>query len=778
MNIIDIIVRTRDETGPGVSSASQKANVLQGIFQGIGQKAAGMIAELPGKAIEFFGDAISKASDLGETVSKNQTIFGAASKELLVWAETAPKSLGMTKQAALDATGTLGNLFTQLGITADQARKMSQANVQLATDFASFHNADPTEVLDAMTAAYRGEYDAVQRFVPVLNGAKVEEEALAMTHKKSAKELTEKDKALAVDAIMLKNAGAASGDFARTSDSAANRARIAAASFDEMKTKIGNALLPAYTALLGVITGQFFPAMENVGRIIASVVSPAFETAKDAVRLFIGTFTGDGAEVSNISGVWMNRIIDLAAQVRYFVDEFVGGMRAVVAAFQAGDGDITSSGFPGFMERVGYIARLVFDWMAANIPPILDAIGGAFQRAMDVIAPFWENIKGNENLLITVAYILGTLVVAAVVALTMSMASLAVSVIAATWPFLAIVAVIFAVITAVRYAYDNWEWFRTGVQTVVEWLIANVPPILEAIRAAVEVAFTWIVTVAVPFIQNAFASFMGFLQGTLLPAVQTVWNAIYSAVETAVNFITPIISFLVDVIAMNFGHIAEIAQNIWDMIRNIISNVWQIISNIIQLGLNLITGNWGAAWENVKNIFSAVWDTIRNVVANGVGIIRELLQGLGSFIGNIAGRMFEGIKNGFINAINWVIDRWNGLSFTLPRVDFMGKTLGGNTISVPRIGRLAQGGITGGLALVGERGPELINLPQGSRVTPAGQTAAMLSAAQPIGGNVINLYVGGSIRSDRDLVRLMRDELTNLGFVGSSVGMAVAGGRL
>ena len=42
-----------------------------------------------------------------------------------------------------------------------------------------------------MSAAYRGEYDAVQRFVPVINGAKVEEEALKETHKKTTKELTD-----------------------------------------------------------------------------------------------------------------------------------------------------------------------------------------------------------------------------------------------------------------------------------------------------------------------------------------------------------------------------------------------------------------------------------------------------------------------------------------------------------------------------------------------------------------------------------------------------------
>ena len=38
----------------------------------------------------------------------------------------------------------------------------------------------------------------------------------------------------------------------------------------------------------------------------------------------------------------------------------------------------------------------------------------------------------------------------------------------------------------------------------------------------------------------------------------------------------------------------------------------------------------------------------------------------------------------------------------------------------------------GGMALVGERGPELVNLPRGSQVVPAAQTSAMLGGRQNV----------------------------------------------
>jgi len=38
----------------------------------------------------------------------------------------------------------------------------------------------------------------------------------------------------------------------------------------------------------------------------------------------------------------------------------------------------------------------------------------------------------------------------------------------------------------------------------------------------------------------------------------------------------------------------------------------------------------------------------------------------------------------------------------------------------------------GGMALVGERGPEMVSLPSGARVTPAAQTSSMIGAMQSV----------------------------------------------
>jgi hypothetical protein len=89
----------------------------------------------------------------------------------------------------------------------------------------------------------------------------------------------------------------------------------------------------------------------------------------------------------------------------------------------------------------------------------------------------------------------------------------------------------------------------------------------------------------------------------------------------------------------------------------------------------------------------------------------DFIKGLPAKIAVAAGGMWNGIKDSFRGAINWIIDRWNGLSFSLPGVDVPGiGQVGGFSLDTPNIPRLASGGIVTRptLALVGEAGPEAV----------------------------------------------------------------------
>ncbi len=191
-----------------------------------------------------FKDVTGAASDLNETVNKSKVIFGENYTAMDQWASGAAKSMGLSKQAALESASGFGNMFTQLGFTGDAAANMSQQVMQMATDMGSFNNLPTAQVADMISAAFRGEYDSLQRLVPTINAAAVEQEAMAMTGKKSAKQLTAQEKAAATMSLVTKGAAVAMGDFANTADGMANKSKINAARVEELKASFGGLMGP------------------------------------------------------------------------------------------------------------------------------------------------------------------------------------------------------------------------------------------------------------------------------------------------------------------------------------------------------------------------------------------------------------------------------------------------------------------------------------------------------------------------------------------------------
>ena len=171
--------------------------------------------------------AIDAASDLGEQVSKNTAVFKGSAPEIEKWSQTTAKSLGVSQRAALEATGTFGNMLVPMGIARDEAATMSKRMVTLGADMASFNNASPEETLDAIRAGLAGETEPLRRFGVFLNEARIAQEALSLGLVKGGEAL-----ARAQAATKAATAGVAAAQKERTAAAAAltaANARVAAA---------------------------------------------------------------------------------------------------------------------------------------------------------------------------------------------------------------------------------------------------------------------------------------------------------------------------------------------------------------------------------------------------------------------------------------------------------------------------------------------------------------------------------------------------------------------
>lgn len=143
-----------------------------------------------------------------------------------------------------------------------------------------------------------------------------------------------------------------------------------------------------------------------------------------------------------------------------------------------------------------------------------------------------------------------------------------------------------------------------------------------------------------------------------------------------------------------------------------------------------------------------------------ISVIRRVVSwfdyGLPGAFGRLAKKgknIFDGVKEGFRTGMNWIISKWNSLSFTLPSFSVFGQSIGGGTLGVSPIDYFASGGITrGGTSVMNENGPEAVRLPTGSMIYSAGDSARMMGAGR---GQAIDLNVKVDRTTERGLIDVL-----------------------
>lgn len=190
------------------------------------------------------------ASDAQELESAFEQTFGDLSPMMGRWARETGDAMGRATQDMQEMANTFGIFFNQAAPTRAVAADMSQTFSELAQDLASFYNVDPGTALQKLRSGLSGESEPLRDFGVFLTEATVKTRALEMGLGDLNGEISEQDKILARYNLILESTTNAQGDVARTSGSTANQARAFGAAMDELQVVIGTKLLPVLTPLI------------------------------------------------------------------------------------------------------------------------------------------------------------------------------------------------------------------------------------------------------------------------------------------------------------------------------------------------------------------------------------------------------------------------------------------------------------------------------------------------------------------------------------------------
>ena len=287
--------------------------------------------------------------------------------------------------------------------------------------------------------------------------------------------------------------------------------------------------------------------------------------------------------------------------------------------------------------------------------------------------------------------------------------------------------IIGAVIATVVDLWQKSKSFRDDIVSI----LGNIATIVQKV----------FLNIVAPIIDTVGEIIMDFVETVLKPlwnAWENVFQSIMGLLSDFLKFATPIFSTILDILGPVFKLALTLLRGVFDMvfaaIRGIIERadktICERVNNIREFFRNLgewMEGTFGFKWKNVFETVKNAVKAFRDCMGPIISSVQVIFMGLTNFISGVFSgnwrrawfgvrQIFESIVSGlshiFKAPLNFMIDGINKFLSGIGKIKIPDWVpgVGGKGFSIPRIPRLAKGGIVSAstIANIGEAGTEAV----------------------------------------------------------------------
>lgn len=270
------------------SELERSSNAL-GAFGNNFASVAGNVARLSLTAFAGFslGKFITDSYQATLAFHQLEGAFGAAfgdnAADARAWADQLAESLHRPQSEILNLADSFQNIFQEISPTSDAAAEASERFTQLALDFAALKNVPVQEALTRIQGGLAGSARGLRQYGIDLSDATVKQAAIRAGIITTNQTLSAQQATLVRASLLQRALTDATGQAAAQSDEAANSQVRLRARLEQTQHALGDALIPAFTAIQGAIAGaldgfnRFFRGLgEALGRNEALVTTLVF----------------------------------------------------------------------------------------------------------------------------------------------------------------------------------------------------------------------------------------------------------------------------------------------------------------------------------------------------------------------------------------------------------------------------------------------------------------------------------------------------------------------
>lgn len=534
-------VRIVGDAKKAVASFNEAAGGIDKLEGRLKKGATAMTAVSAG-VIAVGKQALDAASALQQSTGAVEAVFKSQADAIKGLARDAADSVGLSANQYQEFASVMGAQLKNLGTAQAELVPTTDKLITMGADLASMYGGTTADAVEALSAVFRGETDPIEKYGISIKQSDVNARLAADGLDKLEGEARKQAETQARLAILTEQSADATGNFAREVDTAAGSAQIAAAHWENAKAALGEALLPAATAVAEKIAelaqklGEHPDVVQKVAAGILGLTAALYVglaavkawKVASAIASFVSTawgamtgrivFGNTLAAASSAQSASTSFAAWLGAAVRTAAAWVAAGARAV-ATFVMTAASAVASAAATAATWVAAGLRAAGAWVLMQARAVATFVGVAASAVASAAstAAAWVASAARA----AAAFIMQQGAMMAVRAATLAMA-------AAQWvlnaamsanPIGLVVAAVVALVAILVVAYQRSETFRNAVQaagqvgraafdavksavmtavTAVAQVIARVGGVGGAFRAAMSVAASAVAILTAP----------------------------------------------------------------------------------------------------------------------------------------------------------------------------------------------------------------------------------------------------------------------------------------
>lgn len=244
-----------------------------------------------GAVIALGKQAVDSASALEQSTGAVESVFKAQATAIKDLAADAAGAVGLSANQYQEFASVIGSQLKNLGTAQEDLVPTTDKLITMGADLASMFGGTTAEAVESLSAAFRGEYDPVEKYGISIKKSDINARLAAKGLAGLEGEALRQAEAQELLAMLTEQSADAMGNFQRETDTAAGSAQIAAANWENAKAALGQSLLPVVTQVaeklagLAQVVGQH-PQLFGAAALAIVGVAGAINGALLAIKAF------------------------------------------------------------------------------------------------------------------------------------------------------------------------------------------------------------------------------------------------------------------------------------------------------------------------------------------------------------------------------------------------------------------------------------------------------------------------------------------------------------